>query len=314
MSYLGIEIGGTKLQLGIGEAQTDQLDELIRTEVDTNAGAADIVRKIEQLGRTLLAKHDVARIGVGFGGPVDSRTGRVTKSHQIAGWDDVPLVERWQKHFDRPTVIDNDCNLAALAEAKLGAGRATQRVFYVTVGTGIGGGFVVNGRLHGNDRPAIAEIGHLRPGPDAHNPQATVESIASGWGIAASVRRLLRQDCNSKAAQELRSVCEGDLNSLTTEQIAQRAGQGNAIATSALEMGARTLGWAIAQMVTLLAPHIVVVGGGVSLIGEDFFAALRHETARYVFPPLADAYSIVPAELGEEVVVHGALLLAGGTS
>ena len=83
MSYLGIEIGGTKLQLGIGDAQTDRLDELILAEVDAKAGAAGIIRQIEQLGRTLLAKHDVARIGVGFGGPVDSRSGRVTKSHQI---------------------------------------------------------------------------------------------------------------------------------------------------------------------------------------------------------------------------------------
>ena len=311
-SYLGIEIGGTKLQLGIGTAKDRQLEALVRAEVEAKRGASGILAQIEQLGRGLLERHPIERIGVGFGGPVDVTTGRITKSHQLAGWEDVPLTERLEGWFSRPACVDNDCNVAALAEATLGAGRTVSRVFYVTVGTGIGGGYVVDGQLQGNRRPAIAEIGHLRPGTGAVSAQATVESVASGWGIADQVQVAMRQRDDS-AAGELLALCDGQAASLTARQIAMAAEQGNEIAMAAYAQAIRVLGWAIAQMVTLLAPEMVVVGGGVSLVGDRFFTPLRQWAAEYVFPPLADTFSIVPAELGEEVVVHGALMLASAS-
>jgi glucokinase len=166
--------------------------------------------------------------------------------------------------------------------------------------------------LQGNRRPAIAEIGHLRPGVDATATGQTVESIASGWGIAQRVREAVRRAPASHAAREIEILCQGKLSELSTQQIAAAAEQGNELARQALDAAEQTLGWAIAQVVTLLAPNMVVVGGGVSLIGERFFCGLREQAATYVFPPLADAYTIVPAELGEEVVVQGALLLARG--
>ena len=312
--FLGIEIGGTKLQLGLGAGDGSGLVTWQRYDIDPQRGAAGILDQIETAGRVLLEHRDVTRIGIGFGGPVDAAEGRVIASHQITGWDDVPLVDWCQQTFGLPTVLGNDCDVATLAEARFGAGRGRRIVFFVTVGTGIGGGLVVDGELYGSGRPAVAEIGQLRPGLDADRPDATVESLASGWGITAAVRRRLSaqvSQSNAGRAADLLARCDNNVDRLTAVVVAEAAADGNPLAREVLHEACRTLGWAIAQTMTLLAPHVVVVGGGVSLIGERFFfQPLREAVRRYVFPPLADSYEIVPAALGELVVVHGALALA----
>jgi glucokinase len=340
--FLGIEIGGTKLQLGVGAGDGRQLVAVERRDIDPQRGAAAILEQIETAGVALLQKHHVSRIGVGFGGPVDAAAGRVLKSHHIDGWDNAPLAEWCRSALGRPTVIANDCDAAALAEARFGAGRGQSIVFYVTVGTGIGGGLVIDGRLHGGGRPAAAEIGHLRPGLYADRPEETVESLASGWGIAAAARARLSGDVSRSLqtarrgggpvnpdvvrrrladaeltgreyAADLLHRAGGRLDLLTAKMVAQAAADGNEVAREVLEHATEALGWAVAQVITLLAPQVIVVGGGVSLSGEQFFAPLRQQAARYVFPPLADSYEIVPAALGELVVVHGALALAAAS-
>lgn len=339
--FLGIEIGGTKLQLGVGGGDGGELVALERRDIEPQRGAAGILQQIETVGAGLLQKHHVSRIGVGFGGPVDAAAGRVVKSHQVDGWENAPLADWCASALGRPAVIGNDCDVAALAEARFGAGRGKAIVFFVTVGTGVGGGLVIDGQPYGRQRPAAAEIGHLRPGLTADRPEETVESLASGWGIAAAARARLSGDVSRSlqtarrgdgpvsadvvrrrlADAELtgREYCAdllhragGDLDVLTAQMVAQAAAEGNEIAREVLDHATQALGWAIAQVITLLAPEVIVVGGGVSLSGEQFFTPLRQQTARYVFPPLAGAYEIVPAVLGEEVVVQGALALAAG--
>ncbi len=337
--FLGIEIGGTKLQLGVGAGQ-GQIVELVRRDVVSTHGAAGILQQIESAAGGLLHKHRITRVGIGFGGPVDAASGLTTKSHQISGWDSFPLADWCRERLGLELALANDCDAAALAEARLGAGSAAASVFYVTVGTGIGGGFVVDGRLHGAARPAVAEIGHLRPGLNAQRPEMTVESLASGPAIAAAayarmtgqvshsleairgtlvhpnheeVRQRLAdvKDTEQEFIDELAERSGGDAERLTAKVVAQAAADGNEIAREVLDHACQALGWGIAQVVTLLAPEVIVVGGGVSLIGEHlFFQPLRAEVARYVFPPLAGSYRVVPAALGELAVVHGAIALA----
>lgn len=336
--YLGIEIGGTKLQLGVGAGERAELIAIERRHIDLHRGAAGILELIESAATALLQKHKIDRIGIGFGGPVDPVGGRAIKSHQVAGWDGFPLVAWCREALGLPAVLGNDCDVAAMAEARYGAGRLAGSVFYVTVGTGIGGGFVVDGKLHGSGRPAASEIGHLRPGLHAEHPEMTVESLAAGPGIAAlAIARVTGQskpldmlrrsgpidrlhlreqvaDAKQTDAEYLQDLVDragGDPEAITAPIVAQAAGEGNAVACEVLEHAIQALGWAIAQVITLLAPEVVVIGGGVSLIGEQFFfGPLREEVGRYVFPPLAGSFRIVPAELGELVVVHGAIALA----
>lgn len=340
--FLGIEIGGTKLQLGVGDGTRPELVALERRTIDPARGAPGILDQIESVGLALTQKFPIQRIGIGFGGPCDAVTGSTTKSHQIHGWEAFPLTSWCERTFQAAAMIGNDCDVAALAEAKYGAGVGAKSVFYVTIGTGVGGGFVIDGKAYGNGRPAVAEIGHLRPGLHEDRPEATVESIASGWGIAAAARARLAGDvarslehvrpmlveiARQQRAQRLADAeltdeeyksdllqrCEDDPEKLTAQTIAQSAADGNEIAREVLGHACQTLGWAIAQMITLLAPQVVVLGGGVSLIGEQwFFSPVREEVQRYVFPPLLGSYRIVPARLGELVVVHGAIALAAG--
>ncbi|HUG67153.1 MAG TPA: ROK family protein [Pirellulaceae bacterium] len=307
--YLGIEIGGTKLQLGIGAGDGSDFVAFERRDVDISQGASGILVQIEKVGKKLIADHPVQGIGIGFGGPVDSARGQVIKSHQVSGWDDAPLGRWCKEKLGIPAVLGNDCDCAAFAEALFGAGRGSRTVFYVTVGTGIGGGLVIDGTLHGTGRPAVAEIGHLRPGISADTPAATVESYASGPAIVEAAERLLETSDDEAAKSELRHSQMESV--LTAKRIADLASAGNSIAKSAIFQSICVLGWAIGQMITLTAADVVVVGGGVSLIGEEgFFQPLRQEVARYVFPPLAETYRILPAALGEKVVVYGAVALA----
>jgi glucokinase len=310
--FLGIEIGGTKLQLGAGTGDLPAFAAFRRLDVDPARGAAGIQQQIEQAGRDLLKEAPFEAVGFGFGGPINGPAGIVTTSHQIEGWDNFPLAEWCTQTLGVPTFLGNDCDMAALAEARFGGGRGKRSVFYVTVGTGVGGGLVLDGALYGSHRPAIAEIGHLRPGLEATEPTQTIESISSGRGIEAGIRdALAKSAANDRDAARLLEICKGDPRHLTGKMVADAAANGNPLALHVMDRACQALGWGIAQVITLLAVEIVIVGGGVSLAGETvFFAPLRRHVHQYVFPPLRSSYEIVPAQLGEEVVVHGAVAMA----
>jgi glucokinase len=312
--YLGIEIGGTKLQLAIGRGDGSPFVELQRAEVRREEGAGGILRHIETIGRELIDRHRPQAIGIGFGGPVDADAGRTVTSHQVEGWTDFALADWCRETFGLPAALSNDADAAGLAEALFGAGRDHRVVFYITVGSGIGGALVVDGRVYGGGHGIASEIGHLRPGPDADDSHLTVESIASGFGIAAAGRAWLASETMiHPTAADLLARCGGRVEQLTGRNVGDAAACGNEAAQRIFARGLQTLGWAIAQMITLVAPQVIVIGGGVPLIGETmFFAPLRLQVARYVFPPLVHSYAIVPAGLGEEVVVHGALAAAKG--
>jgi glucokinase len=338
---VGIEIGGTKLQLGVGRGD-GTLVALERFDVRPKGGASAILEQIAGAGRALIARHSAKAIGIGFGGPVDSAAGVIVKSHHVDGWENFPLVDWCHRALALPAALENDCDSAALAEATFGAGKGRNPVFYVTVGTGIGGGLVVDGKIYRGSGHGAAEIGHMRPGLRALEPEDTVESLASGWGIAAAAQarladpishpfvpftsgvrarspedvrqRLIEtEEAAEEFAADLLERCNGQVDQLTAQITAQAAGEGNELARSVLAHACQALGWAIAQAITMTSPQVVVIGGGVSLADESLFLApVRSEVARYVFPPMAGKYEIVRASLGEAVVVHGALAVAAG--
>jgi glucokinase len=305
MMFLGIEIGGTKLQFGLGDAENGRLVALRRADVRPADGAEGIRRQIHEIAAPLVEEFSVRAIGFGFGGPVDVVAGRTVKSHHVTGWDDFPLAEWCRGTLARPTAVGNDSDMAGLGEAWFGAGRGRRVVFYTNVGSGIGGALVVGGRVYIGGAGIASELGHLRPGPEAETPEQIVELASSGWAIA----RAARGDAGLAAELERRHGCPTD--QLTSKMVAEAAAAGNEAAIRIFRRATRTYGWAIAQMMTLLAPEVVVVGGGVPLAGEAlFFEPLREAVDRYSFPPLRGKCAIVPAQLGEEVVVHGALALA----
>jgi glucokinase len=291
MYYLGIEIGGTKLQLGVGPGD-GTLAGLWRGAVDPGAGADGIRRQITSAIPELLAKSGISRselagIGIGFGGPVDDAMHSVIKSHQIPGWDGFPLAEWIAEITDLPASLGNDADVAGLAEALFGAGKGLSPIFYMTIGSGIGGGLIVNGEIYRGCGRGAAEIGHLLV--DGSVP---LEESASGWGLGQRAKRDLGQ-------------------SWIAEQVADAARRGDLGARKVLHDSWTCLAEGLCHVIALLCPRRIVIGGGVSLMGEELlFKPLRELVAARVFKPFADCYDIVPAALGEEVVVHGALALA----
>jgi glucokinase len=317
--FLGIEIGGTKLQLGLGPGD-GTLVGLWRGTVDVAAGPEGIRRQITAAVPELLAQTGTDRgrirgVGIGFGGPVDDATHTIIKSHQIEGWDGFPLAAWITDLLGWPAVLGNDADVAGLAEALFGAGKGLSPIFYITIGSGIGGGLIINGEIYRGCGRGAAEIGHLAiitAGSMANT--ASVEEEASGWAIQEHAREWLdwRDHTWSYVSDSLLlGMVDRRTDRITARHVAAAAERGDRVALLVLEHSWEALAQGISQVVTLLCPRRIVIGGGVSLIGETLlFDPLRQLVAERVFRPFADCYDIVPAALGEEVVVHGALALA----
>src|SRR5262245_59705407 len=318
--YLGIEIGGTKLQLGVGPGD-GTLAGLWRGPVDVAAGGEGIRKQIVAAVPELLAAAGVERsrlagVGIGFGGPVDDPTATVIKSHQIEGWDDFPLAKWISDMIGLPAVLGNDADVAGLAEALFGAGKGLSPVFYITIGSGIGGGLIVNGEIYRGVGRGAAEIGHLllptlerENGDHFSHVSRTLESLASGWAIEQGARRFARRNLQHDFL--LLRLVNRQPDQITARHVGEAVQQGDTIARALLEMPQVYLADAICHVIALLCPRRIVIGGGVSLMGEHvLFEPLRRLVAERCFKPFAGCYDIVPAALGEEVVVHGALALA----
>jgi glucokinase len=320
LHFLGIEIGGTKLQLGIGPGN-GTLTGLWRAGVEASAGAEGIRRQIRDGFSQLLAQHslglgDIAGTGIGFGGPVDDSHQVVVISHQIPGWDGFPLVQWMSDTFGLRAALGNDADLAGLAEARFGAGQGLSPIFYITIGSGIGGALIIDGDVYRGAGRGAGEIGHLRLTLRTQTKsEATVrlEDVASGWAIARRAREELSDKPGRSSA--LIDLAGSSIDRITTHHVAQAAAQADPYARVVLDDALEALAHGIAQTIVLVCPRRIIVGGGVSLIRRDLFLdPLRRRISELVatlyFPPFAGCYDIASAALGEQVVVHGGLALA----
>ncbi len=312
---LGLEIGGTKLQAALG-TYGGAIVERERGEARTGAGAEQILAWFEDSVPGLLAHAEgdgkaVAGIGIGFGGPVESAAGRVLLSHQVEGWKDFPLQSWCQSKFGLPTRIANDANAAGWAEYSCGAGKGTRTFCYMNVGSGIGGALVIDGRLHDGQGLGAFEIGHTYiadPTSNAPGESSKLEQLYSGW----SIERRLRSGPALEEGTPLHRLCKGDPSRITCDLLAQAADLGDTYALAVVEEIARGLGLAIANCITLVHPERFALGGGVSLMGEVLLRPLRAFVEDHVIENFRGTCEILPATLGEDVVLVGALLLAPG--
>jgi len=288
-SFIGIEIGGTKLQIVAGD-ENGNVSERLRFAVEPIAGGPGIREQIKIALPGFIRKTNARAIGVGFGGPVDWKSGQICCSHQIEGWSEFPL-QSWLSELSGFRVrVDNDANVAALGEALHGAGRSHNLVFYVTIGSGIGGGFVVDRKIYHGAKPGESEIGHVR----LDRSGTTVESRCSGWAVDKKVRAAKLADTNGGEAKLLKDL----------------VATGNATAQQILNETADDLGFGLSHVVHLFHPEIIVLGGGLSLVGEPLRAATETALLKYMMHAFAPGPRIVLAHLKEDAVPIGALALA----
>ena len=300
MNLLGIEIGGTKLQLVTGTSEGKILDRQ-QIAVEPAAGGEGVRGQLAATFERLRPRLDWCSVGVGFGGPVDWRTGRVRCSHHLAGWDDFPLTDWLRELSGLPVAADNDTNVAAYAEATCGAGAGLSPVFYTNSGSGVGGGCISNGVIYHGAPPGEAELGLLR----LDRAGTTVEERCAGWALDRLTVEAAHAQPDSLLAAETRKV-----PAYHAVALGQALAGGCPVAGGIVAEAGDALAFALAHVVHLFHPQAIVLGGGVALLGEPWRAAVADALTGYVAEAYRPAPEVLLTTFGELAVSRGALLLA----
>jgi len=296
-----IEIGGTKLQICVGTARGHIL-ERNRFSIDRAKGAEGVRAQIAACLPKLVERLRPVAIGVGYGGPVDWRTGRIWRSYALEGWIDFPLATWLSELSGLPAFVENDANTAALGEATCGAGKGCDPVFYVTLGSGVGGGLVIGGRIYHGVSPTEMEIGHMRCDEAGTR---IFEDYCSGWSLDKRIRDSATQAPDGLLAQTIRGTPAGG----EARHMAAALAKGDALAQRVLQETAQRLALALSHVIHLLHPEVLVIGGGLSLLGEPLRSAVEKALDPMIMDALRGRYRIALSSLGEDVVPIGALLL-----
>lgn len=297
---IGIEIGGTKLQIVSGDTSA-KIEQRCRLDVEQGLGAAGIREQIKEALPRLGRKGEIRAVGVGFGGPVDWKTGKICRSHQIEGWSEFDLAGWLHGLTSAPVFVDNDANVAALGEATRGAGVGFTPAFYITLGSGVGGGLAVGGAIYHGAIPGESEIGHVR----LDRRGTVVESRCSGWAVDARIRELIKTEPTSVLGKLATGASGGEARFL-----AQALEHGDRGAHRILKETADDLGFALSHVAHLFHPEIIILGGGLSRIGEPLRAGVHEALGGFLMEAFAPGPKVVLAALGEDAVPVGALVLA----
>ena len=256
------------------------------------------------------AEAPLAAVGASFGGPVDADRGLVLLSHHVPGWEKFPLRDWLKDRFGVPAAVDNDANAGALGEHRFGAGQSYDSLMYITVSTGVGGGWILNGRPWRGADGMAGEIGHTVVDPNGPlclcGKRGCVERLASGPYIAQRAREWL--EAQPERGRILRTLAGGDLDAITTKLVAQAAAQGDDLAWEALEIAAWGLGAGIGNAANLVNPQRFVLGGGVTKAGERFWEVVRRTARETALPEIH--FDVIPAALGDDAPLWGAIALA----
>lgn len=288
---LGVEIGGTKQQIAVCDAD-GRIVEMVSERVVITEGAPDILRWLSGRIPGLLERYDITAIGVGFGGPLETATGRVLISLQVPGWKDFELKTWFEEQFDRPTVVVNDTVAGGYAELLLGSGRGSRAFFYTNIGTGIGGALYINGKPWDGTGFGASYFGNTY----LSEPPTRIEELCSGTAIERRLREGIPAD--SKVTEP------------TCRALHAAAQQGDAFALAELDRVGRYFGLGIANLVTLLGVDRIAIGGGVANMGKYVVEPIEKYAGEYVFISGRDRFSVCACELLDDNVPVGAALFA----
>ena len=312
---LALDFGGTKLAAATVKAgEQEWLNHDSRVSPN-NGDALDDLEIMRSLLDTVLKGKKPDAIGVSFGGPVDATTGLVRLSHHVPGWENVPLKQILEEDYQAPVSIDNDANVAAVGEHSFGAGQGYDSLFYITISTGVGGGWILDGKPWRGALGMAGEIGHIVVDPRGPlclcGKRGCVERFASGPYMAQNAREMLENEPPSKDGKVrgdiLRYLTGNDLNLITGKVVSTAAGYGDEIAQEVLYRGAWALGVGIGNVANLMNPQRFVLGGGVTKAGDNFWTVVRKVARETALPEVN--FEVVRALLGDDAPLWGAVAL-----
>lgn len=314
-NIIGVDVGGTKCAVTYGQKEGFELHirEKIRfatTSVDETI--ANIVRAVDDVMRKNgLTAGNTAAIGVSCGGPLDSRTGVVMSPPNLPGWDNIPIVKLLGDRFGIRTGIHNDANACALAEWKFGAGIGARNMAFLTFGTGLGAGLILDGKLYAGTNDNAGELGHIRLsdfGPVGYGKCGSFEGFASGGGIAQLARFKVSE--KHQMGQRVSWCAPGQLDEITARDVADAAAAGDELALEIYRISATYLGRGLAIVIDLINPEVIVIGGIYTRNREMMEPFVLREIEREALSHARRVCSIRPAALGEQIGDYAALSVA----
>lgn len=312
---IGIDVGGTNVKIALVDGDGKII---YSNSVPTYAqmGYEYTVNNIKQAIKDLMketntSSKDIQGIGFDFPGQVDCKTGVVKNAPNIPGWVNVPIAQMIEEEFNIPTRIDNDVRCAALGELKFGAGRGCENFVCITVGTGIGSGLVINGKVVRGAANAAGEIGHIKlqmeDGPLCGcGDSGCLEAFASGPSIVAMAQEYLK---GGKSAKFRELAGDGEI---TPYIVAKAAEAGDPVAKRIFEKMGYYIGMGLTSVINLLNPEKIIIGGGVAECGELLLAPIRKTIQERAMTVQKESVEIVPAQLGNSAGVIGASMLVEG--
>jgi glucokinase len=309
---LGIDIGGTNLVVGSVAEDGSRLYALASEPTNAEAGTRDVLDRLIALTRQTIEQTrrelpgaEIIGVGVGAPGPLDTRSGVVLLTPNL-GWVNLPLRQIIHDRLGLPAALDNDANCAVLGEWWVGAAQGAHQAIGITIGTGIGGGIILDGRLYHGASDVAGEIGHTTIDTEGRRCKCgnygCLEAYASGPNIALRAVEALEVGAESL----LPSLVGGDLARVTAQTVYEAAQAGDELALDVVNDTAKFLGAGIANLLNVFNPEVVVICGGVTLAGDHLFVPLRREVARRAFKPAVNACRIVPGGLVGCAGVYGA--------
>lgn len=311
-NILGVDIGGTKCAVTYGRCEgsdieiADKVSFLTTTCPETIENLKSGIRQIME--RNGLTSENTYSIGISCGGPLDSRTGVVMSPPNLPGWDNIPIVRILSEEFGVPAAIHNDANACALAEWTFGAGKGSRNMAFLTFGTGLGAGLILDGKLYSGTNDNAGELGHIRLsdfGPVGYGKSGSFEGFCSGGGI-----RQLAQSLVKERLQMGRSVSwcpDGDIEKITAKVVADAAREGDALAKEIYDISSRYLGIGLSILIDIINPEVIVIGS-IYTRNEDMMKPVMESViAREALPLAAKVCRIVPAALGEAIGDYAAL-------
>jgi glucokinase len=312
-AILGIDLGGTSINVGL-VSPGGEIVQSVSLATHAHLGPRSVVKMIGDSARDLMADYDgrVKLAGAGAPGPLDYRSGIVVEMPNL-GWKDVPLRAMIEEEIDRPTHLDNDANAAAYGEYWAGAGRGAKVLACFTLGTGIGGGIILDGAVMRGMSGGAGEFGHMIIVPGGRSCKCgkygCLETYASGTHIAARTRERLEKGEESI----LRELVKNDLSQVSAQLVSKAAAKGDPLARDIMEETARYLALGISNVMNVLNPDVVVLGGGVMGAGDQLLQPTREFVRELTFESQWRDVKIVPAALGTKAGMVGAAGIALAT-
>lgn len=307
-SVLALDIGGTKLAVAVMTAD-GRTHGFLSEPTDKHRGPDAVIAHLFDMGRRSIAAAGLgapASVGISCGGPLDAPAGVLTRPLHLPGWIDIPIVALTTEEFGVPAVVENDATAAVLGEHRYGAARGAEIALYLTLSTGVGGGSIIDGRLHRGAAGNGGEFGHITVRPGGRDclcgRRGCLEAYASGTSIAARANELLSATDRPSSLRDVAAV--------RAEDVSAAARAGDELATELWQETTDVLGQAVTDLVNVFEPHVVVLGGGVTRSGSQLLDPVRTLVQTTAMPPAAARATVTLAGLGDEVCVVGAGALA----